>query len=133
MTDKPHWAPPQKGYQKFAWVLFLPCDVFYAVFGVLIMFHPIEEFFFALGTFLLVSALSMLIVVLGSFRRGKKWAWYASWYHVYLLVPLFGLGAPYYWFSAFAVLAFLSLLGLLLPYREFIPKNTQTQIQDYAP
>lgn len=57
-----------------------------------------------------------LAVILGPYRRGERWAWYALW-----LLPLL-------WFSYFVLapdvlynllFALLTALGLILPYRMF--------------
>jgi hypothetical protein len=68
-----------------------------------------------------------MIVSLTSFRRGEKWAWYVSWsmpigilaaqLNVYLLT---GSGLVIILAIVFALV---SLLALLLPYRQFFPKK----------
>ncbi len=74
----------------------------------------------------LVVGFFLMAISLKSYRRGEKWSWYAFW-----LVPVYvGLD------TAFEVSAggvsegqtgviflVLSLVGLLLPYRRFFPKN----------
>src|SRR5260370_3808960 len=69
-----------------------------------------------------------MVVSLTGFRRGEKWAWYLSWsmpigilaaqLHVYLLS-----GSMMVIYLA-AVFTIVSLLALLLPYRQFFPRKS---------
>jgi hypothetical protein len=71
----------------------------------------------------------VLAIALTGYRRGEKWAWYTMW-----LVPI--CLASYaifyaYWFGGGSVsmesvpIISISLLGLLLPYRRFFPREPQ--------
>ncbi len=70
-----------------------------------------------------------MAISLKSYRRGEKWSWYALWY----LPVLFGIHAALE-FGAGAVsdgqqgvvVLMVSILGLLLPYRKFFPKQQIT-------
>jgi len=79
-----------------------------------------------LGAFLLSLSALIIAVSLKSYRRGEKWAWYA-----FLVLPVsFGVREAadislgfYSDLPAWAPLAIVSLLGLLLLYRKFFPKK----------
>ena len=68
-----------------------------------------------------------MLVSLTSFRRGEKWAWYASWsmpigilaaqLNVYLLTGSMTV------IMLTVVFVIVSLLALFLPYRQFFPKK----------
>ncbi len=40
------------------------------------------------GTFLILSAVAMLVVTLGPYRRGRQWAWYALLYELAFLLAV---------------------------------------------
>ena len=69
-----------------------------------------------------------MAVSMTSYRKGEKWAWYVSWYmpigilaaqlNVYVLT---GSIMVIYLAAAFTIV---SLLALLLPYRQFFPRKS---------
>ena len=69
----------------------------------------------ALGTALVGFNILALVMILIPYRRGERWAWFTLW-----MLPLG-------WLSQFVflpdlsylVLAFLTTVGLVLPYRRF--------------
>jgi hypothetical protein len=68
-----------------------------------------------------------MIVSLTSFRRGEKWAWYVSWsMPIGILAAqlnLYLLTGSVLVIVLAIVFALVSLLALLLPYRQFFPKK----------
>ncbi len=84
-----------------------------------------------LGAFLLSLAVFIIAVARKSFRRGEKWAWYAS-----LVLPVsLGVRAAtdisFSFYSNLLVwmsLIMISLLGLLLPYRKFFPRRAHENV-----
>lgn len=82
--------------------------------------------FRALGYAWLGFSLFTVAVVWKSYRRGEQWAWYILWAFP-LVVGLFAATA----YAAGVVLlaitygtyAVLAVVGLLLPYRKFFPKD----------
>jgi len=68
----------------------------------------------------------VLAITLTGYRRGEKWAWYTLW-----LVPALLVCSAFYNVSflgdvnqmlQWIPVTFVSLLGLLLPYRKFFPR-----------
>jgi hypothetical protein len=78
-------------------------------------------------------AIFLIVISIFGFRTGQKWAWYSLWF-----VPLFFTGwlflllplpeqAQSSMFTPLIVLIVLSLMGLLLPFRKFFPKNSTSE------
>ncbi len=67
----------------------------------------------------------MMVVTVVPFRRGEQWAWYALWVFPLsssvLALRVFLVGGMGW--TIILVFVAISLLGLLLPYRVFFPKN----------
>ena len=64
-----------------------------------------------------------LVLIVGPYRRGERWAWYTLWLMPLLLVGYFVLSPE---LTMNLVLAILSAaLGLLLPYRRYFPHAEQ--------
>lgn len=87
-----------------------------------------------MAVFAMGFSLLFLSMVATSYRRGKRWAWYAAWLYPAGLLG-FGSIATIYegwgsveWFlvvvtPSIAILMGLILLGLLLPLRRFFPRR----------
>jgi len=80
-----------------------------------------------LGMLKINWSLLVIAITITGYRKGEKWAWYTLW-----LVPGILVGGALFnasWFGGlnealnFAPILTLSLLGLLLPYRNFFPKS----------
>src|SRR5215212_10175245 len=71
----------------------------------------------ALGTALVGFNVLALVVILVPFKRHERWAWYALW-----MLPLQWL-SQFVFFPdlAYLMLAMLTTVGLLLPFRRFFP------------
>ena len=120
-----------RAYGKYAWtILFVSALV--GIFGGVILLFPTDSASLSprdvwvirawgitwVGFNILVLALSV-----GPYRRGERWAWYTLW-----LVPLLFIGyfliAPETVYS-YLVLATLTALGLILPYRRYLSDTEQ--------
>jgi hypothetical protein len=92
-------------------------------------FHDLYDFYFRFGGLSDVAWAVLLIVISATkYRQGEKWAWYALWFLPILFLGSAGivvsLGPPSTDILPFITLfGLLSLLGLLLPYRKFFPKE----------
>jgi len=98
------------------------------------MFFNLYNFYFSGGGLSDIGVAFFLIIVsIFAYRTGQKWAWYSLWF-----VPLFFIGwlflilplpekAQSSMFAPLMVFIVLSVLGLLLPFRKFFPKNTTSK------
>ena len=64
-----------------------------------------------------------LVLIVGPYRRGERWAWYALWLMPLLLVGYFVLSPELAMNLVLAILT--AALGLLLPYRRYFPDADQ--------
>jgi preprotein translocase subunit SecG len=72
------------------------------------------------GTAVAGMAIFGLAIILKSYRKGEKWAWYVLWYYpVFFAIHIVAFGT----FLPDIIFLVISLLGLLLPYRKFFPKK----------
>lgn len=80
-----------------------------------------------LGTILLGMVVFGLAIILRSFRRGERWAWYVLWYYpVFFLLHVIAFGT----FIIDGILALICALSLLVPYRKFFPKQqTESRVR----
>jgi hypothetical protein len=84
-----------------------------------------------LGNLKISWSLFLIAITLTGYRRGEKWAWYTMWLAPAVLVCQAILDAIFLgdvnqvlkWIP----ITFLSLVGLLLPYRKFFPKQSRSQ------
>ena len=78
----------------------------------------------ALGTALWVSMSSPWSMILIPFKRHERWAWYALW-----MLPLQWL-SQFVFFPDFAylMLAVLTTVGLILPYRRVLPTGRARRV-----
>jgi hypothetical protein len=80
----------------------------------------------SLGNLKISWSLFLIAITLTGYRKGEKWAWYTMWLAPAILVCQAILDATFLgdvnqvlkWIP----ITFLSLVGLLLPYRKFFPK-----------
>jgi hypothetical protein len=84
-----------------------------------------------LGNLKINWSLFLIAITLTGYRKGEKWAWYTMWLAPAVLVCqaifdtifLGDVNAVRPWIP----IVFLSLVGLLLPYRKFFPKQPSPQ------
>lgn len=68
-----------------------------------------------------------LAIILNSYRKGERWAWYTLWYYPILFASIFAnYSSDAYWAANSSLFLVLSLIGLLLSYRKFFPKTRVT-------
>jgi len=119
----------RRNYERYGWVILLASAILGIVAAVMTTFPPLYVFssslyegvypmMGALGTALVGFNILALVMALVPYRRSERWAWYALW-----LLPL-------QWISQFVflpevpylVLAVLTAVGLILPYRSFFSR-----------
>jgi len=118
----------ERVYEKYGWMILSVSAVLGIVAAVVTTFPPLYVFssslyedvypmLGALGTALVAFNILALVMSLIPYRRGERWSWFTLW-----MLPLG-------WISQFVflpdvsylVLAFLTTVGLFLPYRRFFP------------
>jgi hypothetical protein len=108
----------QNSRVKFGWIILLVSAALMTLMHFSLIFFLDEPVLF---TGFAVFNLYALIVILIPFRRGKKWAWMATW-----LLPI-GLALPAALDPAIAIyyyaVAGVCVLGLLLTMRDFFSKK----------
>jgi len=113
--------------------MILSANTFLGIFAALITGLPslgpsspgVYPIFGALGTALLGFNVFALVVVLIPFKRHEKWAWYALW-----MLPLQWLWQFVFLLDlAYLMLALLTTVGLLLPYRRFFPQEEPARVE----
>lgn len=122
----------EKGYEKNGWYFLLALGAFGIVFSITAFvggtsFGPsiakLEIAQLTAGVLFLGFSILSVAISLNSYRRGERWAWYASWYWV--VIPLFFVSQGGPW-AVNGVLVAVALLGLFLPIRKFFPKPPPT-------
>lgn len=92
-------------------------------------FYDLYDLYFRFGGLSDMGWAFLLIVISTTkYRQGEKWAWYTLWFLPILFIGAAGivmsLGPPSTDLLPYITLfGLLSLLGLLLPYRKFFPKE----------
>src|SRR5215211_5363903 len=123
-------------YGRYGWMI-LSANTFLGIFAALIMGLPSLSMYLspsssgaypilgALGTALAGFNVFALVVVLIPFKRHEKWAWYALW-----MLPLQWLWQFIFFPDlAYLMLALLTTVGLLLPYRRFFPQEEPARVE----
>ena len=125
----------ERAYEKFGWMILSASAVLGIVAAVVTTFPPLYVFssplyedaypiMGALGTALVGLNILALVMSLIPFRRGERWAWFTLW-----ILPLG-------WVSQFVflpdvlylVLAFVTTVGLVLPYRRFFARAEKAEL-----
>jgi hypothetical protein len=119
-----------RAYQRYGWVI-LGASAILSIFAAVITTLPPISWFWDphfQGAYSIMGALGItwvgfnvltLVIILVPYRRDERWAWYTLWLLPLLWLSLFVLAPdlPYY-----LVLAILTTVGLVLPYRRFFSK-----------
>ena len=118
----------ERVYERYGWVI-LSVSALLGIFAALVTtLPPISWFWNPLfeGAYSIMGAwgvtwvgfeLFALVLTLIPFRRGERWAWYTLW-----MLPL--MWVSQFVFSpdlTYLMLAMLTTVGLLLPFRRFFP------------
>ncbi len=120
-------ATVERAYEKYGWMILAVSAVFGIVAAVLTTLPPLSWFTDPViimsysimggwGVTWVGFNIFALVLALIPFRRGERWAWYTLWMLPLLWLLQFALAPdlPYY-----LVLAIITTLGLILPYRRF--------------
>ncbi len=127
----------EKAYEKYAWIVLLILVIFNFPFGLSDIFRPVDptstpEAVFGIRLYgMAFTGLNIfgLAIILKSFRKGERWAWYSLWYYpIFYLALSFFQQTVYHPFGPIAIylailFAIVYAIGLLLPYRKFFPKK----------
>jgi hypothetical protein len=125
----------ERAYEKYGWMILSASAVLGIGAAVVTTFPPLYVFssslyegvypmLGALGTALVGFNVLALVVSLIPYRRGERWAWFTLW------------ALPLGWVSQFVflpdvtylVLAFLTTVGLVLPYRRFFSRAEEREL-----
>ena len=124
----------ERAYERYGWVI-LSVSVLLGIIAALVTTLPPLSWFLdplyttgysimgAWGTTWVGFELLALVMILIPFRRGERWAWYTLW-----MVPLMWISQ--FVFSpdlAYLILALLTTVGLVLPYRRFFSGGSQEE------
>lgn len=124
-----------RAHERYGWTILLVSAILGLLSALVLVFSPLSimvEPAFAAGivpgalrawgiTWVFFNILA-LAILLGNFRKGERWAWWALW-----LLPLL-------WLSHFLVnpatvhnlvIAIITALGLVLPYRRFFSASAE--------
>jgi hypothetical protein len=125
----------ERAYEKYGWMILAVSAVFGIVAAALTTLPPLSWFADpVIMTYSLMGALGVtwvgfnlfaLILTLIPFRRGERWAWFTLWMLPLLWLSLFVLAPD---LSSYLVLAIISTVGLILPYRRFFSRTENEEL-----
>ncbi|WP_213523534.1 hypothetical protein [Paenibacillus sp. J31TS4] len=116
---------------RISWMFLLLTGVGILIFGLLVVVFPRIAGPYDLG---LLRALGLAttgmglfgtVITLMSFKRKERWAWFLLWYYpIFWIAHLVGGLPPGNDHIHQVVFIVISLLGLMLPFRQFFPRKT---------
>lgn len=110
---------------KAGWISLLISALAILIFGVIVVAIPAggeTPYFRPDGVAAIGMGLFGLLITTNAYRRRERWAWFVSWYYpVFWAAHLVGNLPPGKDHVHQVVFIALSLVGLLLPVREFFP------------
>jgi hypothetical protein len=126
----------ERVYEKYGWMVLAVSAVFGIVAAVLTTLPPLSWFtnpvitmtyslMGALGVTWVGFNLFALILTLIPSRRGERWAWFTLWMLPLLWLSQFVLAPD---LSYYLVLAIISTVGLILPYRRFFSRTEKEEL-----
>ena len=126
----------ERVYEKYGWMILAVSAVFGIVAAVMTTLPPLSWFTdpVIIMTYSLMGALGVtwvgfnlfaLILTLIPFRRGERWAWFTLWMLPLLWLSQFVLAPD---LSYYLVLAIISTVGLILPYRRFFSRAEKEEL-----
>jgi uncharacterized membrane protein YozB (DUF420 family) len=126
----------ERVYEKYGWMVLAVSAVFGIVAAVLTTLPPLSWFtnpvitmtyslMGALGVTWVGFNLFALILTLIPFRRGERWAWFTLWMLPLLWLSQFVLALD---LSYYLVLAIISTVGLILPYRRYFSRTEKEEL-----
>lgn len=112
---------------KAGWISLATIGVAILVFGLVATMAPASSdppYLRAIGVASIGMGMFGLLITTAGYRRRERWAWFALWYYpVFWTAHLVGGLPPGKEHVHQIVFIVLSLVGLLLPVREFFPKR----------
>ena len=126
----------RRRYERYGWVILSASAILGIFAAVLTAIPPMYVFsspFFenmypimgALGIASVGFNIFALVMALIPYRRYERWAWYALWLLPLMWLSQFVLAPDLYYYL---VLAVLSTVGLILPYRRFFPGAEESSV-----
>jgi hypothetical protein len=126
----------ERVYEKYGWMVLAVSAVFGIVAAVMTTLPPLSWFtdpvlvtayslMGALGVTWVGFNLFALILTLIPFRRGERWAWFTLWMLPLLWLSQFVLALD---LSYYLVLAIISTVGLILPYRRYFSRTEKEEL-----
>ena len=126
----------ERAYERYGWVILAVSASFGIVAAVMTTLPPLSWFkdplfvsaysvMGALGITWVGFNLFALILTLIPFRRGERWAWFTLWMLPLLWLSQFVLAPD---LSYYLVLAIISTVGLILPYRRFFSRTEKEEL-----
>jgi hypothetical protein len=125
------WSGRAKAYGRNAWIILLASAVL-GIFGGVSLMVPSNPTYQLPSVIWIIRAWGItwigfnilaLVLIVGPYRRGERWAWYTLWLMPLLLVGYFVLSPELTHSLVLAILT--AALGLLLPYRRYFPDAHQ--------
>ena len=116
-----------EAYGRYGWVILLAAAVL-GIFGGVSVMVPTNPTYQLPSVIWIIRAWGItwigfnilaLVLIVGPYRRGERWAWYALWLMPLLLVGYFVLSPELTMNLVLAILT--AALGLILPYRRYFP------------
>jgi uncharacterized membrane protein HdeD (DUF308 family) len=112
---------------RTGWISLAIIGVAILVFGLITTAVPASSdppYLRAIGVASIGMGLFGLLITMIAYRRRERWAWFALWYYpLFWTAHLVGGLAPGKVHVHQVVFIILSLVGLLLPIREFFPRR----------
>jgi hypothetical protein len=126
----------RRNYERYGWVILAASAMLGIFAAVLTAIPPMYVFsspFFenvypimgALGIASVGFNIFALVMVLIPYRRSERWAWYTLWMLPLMWLSQFVLAPDLYYYL---VLAVLSSVGLVLPYRRFFTGAEESSV-----
>ena len=115
---------------KISWIALLASGVGILGFGIIVTTYPQvagpaeEGLLRAIGVATTGMGIFGVMIALMAYRRKEKWAWFTLWYYpIFWIIHLAGGLPPGNDHIHQIVFIVISLLGLLLPVRQFFSRN----------
>jgi hypothetical protein len=120
----------KKRVLKISWISLLATGIGILGFGIIVTIYPQiagpteEGLLRAIGVATTGMGIFGVMITLKAYRRKEKWAWFTLWYYpIFWTIHLVGGLPPGNDHIHQIVFIVISLLGLLLPVRQFFSRN----------
>jgi hypothetical protein len=120
----------KKRVLKISWISLLATGIGILGFGIIVTIYPQiagpteEGLMRAIGVATTGMGIFGVMITLKAYRRKEKWAWFTLWYYpIFWTIHLVGGLPPGNDHIHQIVFIVISLLGLLLPIRQFFSRN----------